>query len=304
MATASLLDALDNLSLTPANAKPTRPRTLKETIEDIAAYPRRKPHHELWYDYPALSLADHLDQVILPEPADIDNRSKPDAGSCHFDPNLSESFHNLNPTLPDIDLSSACGDEQVLNLFESIDNLRSRVGTTVLSILPFVHGGTAQFRIRQDTTVPSPDARAARTSANQWDLTAFQFELLLLLERPWVELLADIVFRKTARSYVSAEMRMMAEDVAFYARDLARWHGRWVARTPDQALQILRRHLLRADDEWAGPGCAAAVAARRFVDGRCMARLQCGCAVDLGWADFREIAAGSGENWRCIDCGG
>ena len=223
-----LISALSKLGLSgkrSLNNTVTEEAQIEEQIEQhTTTYPTRFPHHSIRFVFPALDLVPDISSVILPEPKLIDFRSQPDALKHQLNQYNSEYCYTMDPSSVRPDLHSLDANDHVMELLTILDALASYEGESTISIVSYFSNEHLQIQYRLQLETLVSGSRNIYISV----FTSEEFTILLSApERPWIELLSDIVFRSSARSYIAAEVSMMAQDIVFYSRDFERWRHRW-----------------------------------------------------------------------------
>ncbi|KAM3421112.1 hypothetical protein BST61_g1526 [Cercospora zeina] len=257
--------------------------TASDHAQHLATYPRRHPHHEITYDFPALNLLQDPSQAHLPEPVNIDFRIQPDTSKYDLNQLSPQYCHSMNPNAVKDDLPSAGTSNRSTAFIAVLDGLTTIEGESTLSIATYLQNGNLQYVIRLECTVDG------KQNYYNDEFDEEEFAILLSAQRPWIELLGDIVFRASARSCISAEVSMMAQDVGLYTRDANRWRHRWGSgRKGNVYCQLMMR-----DRE---------VDVQQTDEGGLVLNLACGHSVRTTAEEIRALHDDYRTRLRCADC--
>lgn len=226
-----LIGALSKLGLSRRRSLNTE----EQAEEHVTAYPTRFSHHVIRFVFPALDLVPDISTVILPEPKNIDYRSQPDALKHQLNQYNSEYCYAMDPNSvqPDIDALSANG--HVMMLLRILDALASYEAESIISVVSHFFENQIQFRHQLESF--------AQGERNVYisDFTEQEWSILLSAPRLWIDLLGDVVFRSSARSYIAAEVTILAQDIVFYSRDFEKWRHRWNSANKNAGVRLSMR---------------------------------------------------------------
>lgn len=276
-------DLIAELSRLGLTGQPSR------TIDDeqharITTYPRRFPHHEIKYEFPALDLVRDTKEVILPEPMDLDVRSQPDASKYHLNQFQSRYSLSMDPRTCEEDLDVPDAHQDVLAILTILDRLANYEGESTLSVATYLTEEHMQFRVRLESVVEG------KRNIYDTELSEQDFVALLSARRPWIQLLEDVVYRASARSFIAAEVSMMAQDISFYMKDMLRWQNRWSSAQPRVDLQLIMR------------GGAVEVTKSPNEDVEVF-HLACGHSIRTTAEELQNLKHDKRARLRCADCG-
>ncbi|KAI5361025.1 hypothetical protein Slin14017_G092000 [Septoria linicola] len=274
-----LIAELTRLGLTGQPARTTD----DEQRAHITSYPRRHPHHEIKYEFPALDLVRGADEVILPEPMNIDLRLQPDASKYHLNQFQSRYSLSMDPKACEEDLDVRDAHQDVLALLTILDRLANYEGESTLSVATYVTEGHMQFRVRLESVV------AGKRNVYDTELSDQDFAALLLARRPWIQLLEDVVYRASARSFIAAEVSIMAQDISFYMKDMLRWQNRWSIAQPRVDLQLIMR----------GDAVEVTKSPNEDVE---VFHLACGHSIRTTAEELQNLQHDTRARFRCADC--
>lgn len=285
-----LENALHHMSIAPPALENSHVKRSGATI--ATTYPARLPNHTLYYHYPALDLVSGGDAVHLPEPTDLDLRARPDPKNFQLDKYTLDYYCILHPNLTPEGIQSSEADPDVISLLVGIDALALQPGVTKLSIASFsTTDGSLKYRFRFEICIQG------QTTFSDLELDDHQWSCLLQLRRPWIQLLADLVFRKSARAYIAVEESLFAQDIMLSHEDTLRWRDRWSSKGPQDAAHFARTQL----QSWT----LNQLDGTHTVEDRVIeVRMACGCVVQTELSKMYMLLDEKDESRLCIDCGG
>ncbi|EME88629.1 uncharacterized protein MYCFIDRAFT_170226 [Pseudocercospora fijiensis CIRAD86] len=259
--------------------------------DGIMTYPRRLPHHELWFKCPDLDLlpnSDFFEDVWLPDPENIDHRPTPDLQDFQMYEFDTDCFHIMQPDLPNVDLSH-CHHPEAIELFNHIDSLASNVGKTNISAIRHVLDLEFKYRIRLETHSDG------ETMTRQTDISLAAMKELLSINRPWVQLFGDSLYRKSAHSYLAGATNLLGGDIVLAGQDEEYCAERWATREPRTASKLVKRLLVASDSDIARLD--------NFANGNCQVKLPCDHVVDMTREEYLHTDENAWLNMACNSCG-
>lgn len=114
----------------------------------------------------------------------------------------SELFYTPDSTGPNYDHSNI-HNEQSVSFLTAIETLGNLNGSTTVLVVIHVENTIPEIRVRLSTVLDS----SGSTKTTFWKFSVEDWEVITALPRPCVEVLGDIVYRKTTRSILVAEER-------------------------------------------------------------------------------------------------
>ncbi|KAK4495642.1 hypothetical protein PRZ48_012910 [Zasmidium cellare] len=198
-------------------------------------YAHQPSQHLLTFDYPAIDLLNDAGDVFLLEPHLLHWRPRPQALMFHlaeWDP--MSLFYTMNSTAPACDVSDV-DSEQAVSFLAAVESLNKSNGTSTMSIVVHVENAVAEVRIRLSTTW----ARSNTTKTTFWDLSVDDWETIMALSHPWVEVLGDVVYRKTTRSFLAAEQTLKQHSSILHHGDNQKWTDSWGSGSASSAQTLL-----------------------------------------------------------------
>ncbi|KXS93596.1 hypothetical protein AC579_4469 [Pseudocercospora musae] len=289
----ALSDLLGSLGVSGQQNHSTNQRNggQSQSSGDMMTYPRRFPHHELWFKCPDLDLlpnGDFLDDVWLPDPESMDHRPKPNLQDFQLYEFGTDCFHIMQSDLPDVDLSY-CHHPDAIDLFYHIDSLASNVGKTNISAIRHTMDLEFKYRVRLET---HSDGESV---TRQIDIGLAAFNEFISIDRPWVKLFAGVIYRKSAHSYLAGTTSLLGGDVVLASQDEEYCAERWAIREPRTASKLVKRLLVASDCDTARLD--------HFDDGSCQVKLPCGHVVDMTREEYLNPDENAWLNLACNFCG-
>lgn len=255
--------------------------------------PTHTIRHLLTFDFPALWLLQDVITAHLHEPHLMNWREKPDPQKYHIKDMPTMVSHLMGPEAFSTANSSRPSSPAVVNIIQSIDSLRQIPGQSVISAIAHTTAGKVQIRLGLTT---EPGSKTQQTQI--CDLATEDWEQLIATQDTWTKVLADLVYRKSARAYLAAENRLMAQNHSLYQQDRKRWKGRWSSwmfGNPNSPVQLFRAHLRR-------PYSKDVVTLRDFVGGSCGVVLPCDHEITLSEEEFEGLTDGQCRVATCKEC--
>lgn len=253
--------------------------------QPFATYPRRHPHHEITYKFPALDLLqDAASQVLIPEPANIDYRTQPDTSKHHLNQSPSQYCLAMDPNAVQDNLSAAETSDRAAAFLAVLDALTAYEGHSIFSIATYSQDGHMQYVVRLQCNING------KQNLYDDEFDEAGFATLLSARRPWIELLGDIVYRASAQSYIAAEISMLAQDVRLYTQDANRWRHRWGSgRKGTTSIRLMMRE--------------REVHVQQTDNGAYVLNLACGHSVLTTADELQNLQDDCRTRLRCADCG-
>ncbi|KXT05125.1 hypothetical protein AC578_7545 [Pseudocercospora eumusae] len=270
----NLSSLMGDIGMESQGDHPSRPQqSTAQSPNQQSSYPRRLPHHELWFQFPNLDLVSDKDDVWLPEPKNIDYRPQPNPSNFQMNEYGEEFYHMMTPNLADID-SSQFLDANTMSIFYTIDS--------------HIENGDPEYRIRVQSICDGEQRTAT------WDLSIDQWISFLSIDRPWIQLLSDLVNRRSAQAYLASQSTLMSCDVVFAGDDASNWLDRWDSREPRTASLIAKRKLTTDS------GIASIEV---FDKGSCTVKLPCDHFVQITREEFTSTDELAWAKLSCPHCG-
>lgn len=242
---AQLAQQLGNLTVATTNGN--QPAELHEQLENLNfngtsggddSVQAAETSHTLFFDFPAVDLLSDPAALYLPEPHLVDWRPRPETMQFHlatYDPmNLFAVLESPFQSLYAIEIDS----ENATSFLLAIEDLATQNGQTTMSVAIHTTNDEPEVRVRLSTTMEGTD----NTKASFWDLSVSDFSAIMTLDRPWLEILSDVVFRKTTRSYLAAGERLKGYSPVLHQLDSQKWASRWGSGAPSTAKQLLIKY--------------------------------------------------------------
>lgn len=294
------LDAFSNFNLTRQNPDAPEDDTVTQNNTDYSkTHARRQPHHEISLEYPALNLLFPGEAAWLPPPHLVEYRTKPQKEDLRLDFYAPEIYHYLHPKQPTIDGKAFQDNRLALNVVQAIDSLSKAPGRSTISICPFKTAQNEIFvRLEIKRTSPngSSDFLFWKLSISDW--TALHDAQS---SRPWLQLLMDVVHRKTASTYLIASQKLQAQNGYLWRGDADNWERKWNTRSARHAVTLFQNRLKM-------PGSRLRISARDFDaaaargEGKCQVQLPCGHEIQISKDDFQDIREENCKGQTCPTC--
>ncbi|KAF2167829.1 hypothetical protein M409DRAFT_53788 [Zasmidium cellare ATCC 36951] len=227
--TDQLTQALGNLALNSAH----------QPDPDENGNATSNPHHLLTFDYPAIDLLNDVLEVYLPEPHLVIWRPRPQALMFHLAMWSPMSlFYTMDPTAPNYDISQV-DNEKAASFVRTVDALRKSSGSTTMSIVVHVQKTVPEILIRLSTTFD----KSSTTKTTFWDLNLTDWQAIMAISHPWIEVLGDVVYRKTTRSFLAAEEKLEQHCPILHREDNRQWADQWGSGSANPAKKLLIKYL-------------------------------------------------------------
>lgn len=294
------LDAFSKFDLTRQN--PYAPEDDSSTPNNTnysKTHPRRQPHHEISFEYPALKLLFPGEAAWIPPPDMVEYRTKPQKEDLRQDFYVPEVYHYMHPIQPAIDPKAFENQPTALNLVQAVDSLSKMPGRSTISV--------CLFKTPQNEIFVRLEIKRISPSGNEdflfWKLSISDWTALQDTQssRPWLQLLMDVVYRKTVLTYLITSHKLQAQNGYLWRGDAEKWERKWNTRSARHAVTLFQNRLKM-------PGSRLRISVRDFDtaatrgEGKCRVQLPCGHAIQISKDDFQDLTGESCKTQTCPTC--
>lgn len=219
------LTSMDTKIATSRPDSAQTPKSVAGSTSGALTVPRRQPHHEVKFEYPALSLCPRDLSPCLKQPCGVAHRSKPDRQSLRLDEALGE--YPICRTGNQTNVPQAPLRRDFNRLFQAAQSAATMAGRTMSSIVSAIDGSSVRWIVKRQTTLferretEMQEAQAAENVTETYSIADAEWDVLLKSGAKWVEVLDHLVHRKFDLAFLVVDEVIKASDANAPAQEAA-----------------------------------------------------------------------------------